>query len=133
MSKISIWIQQHRAFSNYFLISLSLLFFDVICSRFCENFVGVVEANTISLVLGFIIQYFLCAKKVYHNNDFRTAVIFFLTWLLALGMADSIIYIFRVMIFDNRTEFLYFLIAKGFSIVIPFFFIYFLRKRLIER
>lgn len=133
MNKINLWIQQHRAFSNYFLISLSLLFFDVICSRFCENFVGVVEANTISLVLGFIIQYFLCAKKVYHNNDVRTAVIFFLTWLLALGMADSIVYIFRVMIFDNRTEFLYFLIAKGFSIVIPFFFIYFLRKRLIER
>ena len=133
MNRINRWIQQHRAFSNYFLISLSLLFFDVICSRFCENFVGVVEANTISLVLGFIIQYFLCAKKVYHTNDVRTAVIFFLTWLLALVMADSIIYIFRVIIFDNRTEFLYFLVAKGFSIVIPFFFIYFLRKRLIER
>ena len=133
MNRINLWIQQHRAFSNYFLISLSLLFFDVICSRFCENFVGVVEANTISLVLGFIIQYFLCAKKVYHTNDVRTAVIFFLTWLLALVMADSIIYIFRVIIFDNRTEFLYFLVAKGFSIVIPFFFIYFLRKRLIER
>ena len=127
------WLNGHRQFSNYFFISLSLTFFDIIFSRFCENFTGAVEANTISLVFGFIIQYFLCAKMVYGNNDARTALIFFLTWLLALAMADGIVYICRVIIFENNKGFLYFLIAKGFSIVIPFFFIYFLRKRLIER
>lgn len=131
MNTFSTWIKNHREFCNYFVISCSLTIFDVIFSRFCERFVGVVEANTISLILGFVIQYFLCAKTVYRSNNARTAIIFFLTWLLALALADSIVYVFRVIVFENRQELLYFLIAKGFSIVIPFFFIYFLRKRLI--
>ncbi|MBQ6772476.1 MAG: hypothetical protein IJP48_00270 [Synergistaceae bacterium] len=100
-------------------------------SRILEMFVGVVEANTISLVIGFVIQYFLCSRKVYQNNDFRTALMFFLTWLVGLTMADSIVYFVRVIIFTNKPDILYFFIAKGFSIVIPFFFIYFLRKKLI--
>ena len=52
MNKIQNWVKAHRAFSNYFLISLSLTFFDIIMSRTLEMFVGVVEANTISLIIG---------------------------------------------------------------------------------
>lgn len=133
INKIKKWRREHQKFSNYFLISLFLTFFDIIFSRFCEKFTGAVEANTISLIFGFIIQYFLCAKKVYQNNSVRMALIFFLTWLLALSMADGIVYVFRVIIFEKRKDFTYFLVAKGFSIVVPFFFIYFLRKRLIEK
>lgn len=131
MNKFQNWVKTHKAFSNYFLISLSLTFLDIIMSRILEMFVGVVEANTISLVIGFVIQYFLCSRKVYQNNDFRTALMFFLTWLVGLTMADSIVYFVRVIIFTNKPDILYFFIAKGFSIVIPFFFIYFLRKKLI--
>ena len=76
-------------------------------------------------------QYFLCTKKVYAGSSFRTMVIFFLTWLLGLGLAEGIIYVVRTLIFHDAEGMLYFLIGKGFSIVIPFFVTYFIRKMLI--
>ena len=131
MKKIKIWIKEHRLFSSYFLISVLVTFIDIFVSRLCEIRLNEVESNTIGVISGFIVQYFLCASKVYKKNDAKTALIFFLTWLLGLGIADSVVYVCRVILFDNKKEIIYFFIAKGFSIVIPFFFIYYLRKRLI--
>lgn len=129
--KIKNLYQSHKSFYTYFLISVFVTILDIIVSRVSENIVDPVLANTFGVVVGFVVQYFLCTKKVYNNSNIRTLVIFFLTWLLGLGLADIIIWIVRVKIFNNENTTLIFLIAKFFSIAIPFFITYFLRKKLI--
>ena len=131
ISKINQWIKAHRSFVIYFLISVFVTLVDIVVSRVSERFVDVVIANTIGVVTGFVIQYFLCTRKVYAGSSVKTAVIFFLTWLFGLGLANLIVYIVRIKIFDNREGLIYYLIGKGASIVIPFFILYFIRKKLI--
>ena len=113
------------------MISVFVTIIDIAVSRISENFVDVVIANTIGVVTGFVIQYFLCTRKVYSGSDIRTALIFFLTWLLGLGLADLIVYVVRVIILGNQEGLICYLIGKGASIAIPFFVLYFLRKKLI--
>ena len=129
--KINQWIKAHRSFVIYFLISVFVTLVDIVVSRFSERFVDVVIANTIGVVTGFIIQYFLCTRKVYAGSSIKTAIIFFVTWLLGLGLANLIVYVVRVLIFENRDGIIYYLIGKGASIAIPFFVLYFIRKKLI--
>ena len=129
--KIGQWYKAHRSFVIYFLISVFVTLVDIVVSRVSERFVDVVIANTIGVVTGFVIQYFLCTKKVYAGSSVKTAVIFFITWLLGLGLANLIVYLVRVQLFDNREGLIYYLIGKGASIAIPFFITYFIRKKLI--
>ena len=51
--------------------------------------------------------------------------------MLALGLADLIVYVVREKIFSGNDGMIPFLVAKGASIVIPFFITYFVRKALI--
>ena len=127
--KINQWIKAHRSFVIYFLISVFVTLVDIVVSRVSERFVDVVIANTIGVVTGFIIQYFLCTRKIY-KGSVKSAVIFFVTWLIGLGLANLIVYVVRVLIFENREGFIYYLIGKGASIAIPFFVLYFIRKKL---
>jgi putative flippase GtrA len=129
--KICQWYKAHRSFVIYFLISVFVTLVDIVVSRVSERFVDVVIANTIGVVTGFVIQYFLCTKKVYAGSSVKTAVIFFITWLFGLGLANLIVYLVRVQLFDNREGLIYYLIGKGASIAIPFFITYFIRKKLI--
>ena len=87
--------------------------------------------NAAGVITGFIAQYILCIRKIYAGSNLRTMVIFFLTWLLNIGIAEGIIYVVRSLIFHNADGMIYFLVGKGVSIVIPFFITYFLRKKLI--
>ena len=131
MEKIKQWIKAHRSFVIYFLISVFFFFFFFFVSRVSERFVDVVIANTIGVVTGFVIQYFLCTRKIYAGSSIKTAVIFFVTWLFGLGLANLIVYVVRVLIFHNSEGIIYYLIGKGASIAIPFFILYFIRKKLI--
>lgn len=131
VSKIKQWIKTHKAFVTYFLISVFVTVVDIVLSRVCERFVDIIIANTIGVVTGFVIQYILCTRKIYAGSSVRTAVIFFLTWLFGLGLANLIVYVVRVLIFSNREGLIYYLIGKGASIAIPFFILYFIRKKLI--
>jgi len=129
-NKISQWIKAHRSFVIYFLISVFVTLVDIVVTRISERFVDIVIANTIGVVTGFVIQYFLCTRKIY-KGSIRSAVIFFVTWLFGLGLANLIVYVVRVLIFNNREGLIYYLIGKGASIAIPFFILYFIRKKLI--
>lgn len=130
-NKISQWTKAHRSFVIYFLISVFVTLVDIVVTCVSERFVDIVIANTIGVVTGFVIQYFLCTRKIYAGSSVKTAIIFFVTWLFGLGLANLIVYVVRVLIFDNREGIIYFLIGKGASIAIPFFVLYFIRKKLI--
>ena len=124
-------LKRHKAFIWYFSISVIATVVDVVVSRLSERIFPIVIANTMGVVAGFILQYFLCTAKVYAGSSKRTALIFLVTWFGALLLADGIVYVVREVIFDNRDGLCYYLIGKGCSIAIPFFITYFIRKKLI--
>jgi len=141
ISFVKKWISEHKSFVNYFLISCFVTVLDIAVSFAVEKgllAMGLLEASKASLagnacgvVIGFIVQYFLCTKKVYAGSNFKTLLIFFLTWLMGLGIAEAVIYVVRTLIFHDADGLIYFAIGKACSIAIPFFITYFIRKILI--
>ena len=135
------WISKHKGFVNYFLISCFVTVLDVIVSFGLEKCLitlfsvdaskAALAGNATGVITGFIVQYFLCTRRVYVGSSAKTLIIFFLTWLLSLGFAEGIIYVVRTLIFHDAEGMIYFLVGKAFSIVLPFFLTYFLRKALI--
>ena len=114
----------------YGIISVFVTFVDVIVCRLCEQLTTPVIANTIGIVTGFIIQYFLTARHVYNTKSTKSFVLFLATFFLNLLMANGIVYVCRTYIFDNSTDSIPFLISKAASIVFPFFITYFIRKKI---
>lgn len=126
-------IKQHRDFNMYLAISIFVTLIDVAVSRIGESFSSnLLITNTLGVVTGFIIQYFLTSRHVYKNQSIRTLIIFFATFLMGLVLANGIVYLSREFLFHNSESFLVFAVSKGFSIVIPFFVMYFVRKSLIK-
>lgn len=131
MQRIQAAYQKRKAFYNYFLISVTVTLADVLVCYLMECFVDKITANTIGVVCGFILQYFLTARHVYHYRNLRSFVLFLLTFAVGLLLANAIVYLSRVYLFQDSESLIAFLVSKGFSIVLPFFAIYFLRKKLI--
>ena len=121
-----------KEFGLYLLFSVVVTIIDMSISRFAEKVVPLVVANTAGIITGFLIQYVLTAKFVYHKQNRKAFLIFFGTFLLSLLLANSIVLFSRSVIFGGSDEFIPFFMSKGLSIVIPFFFNYFLRNRLMK-
>lgn len=120
-----------RSFLRYGMISVFVTIIDVLVSRVSEITFDPVVANTIGVIVGFIIQYFLTAQHVYNNKDLRTFIVFLLTFFIGLILANVIVFFSRNFLFVDMETNLAFLISKGFSIVVPFFITYFIRKKFI--
>ena len=122
-------IQLHKSFLLYGMISVFVTIIDIATCRLCEMWVPPVAANTVGVVTGFIIQYFLTAKHVYNKNNIKSFVVFLWTFFVGLIFANSIVYVSRTFFFAGSDSSLAFLTSKGLSIVLPFFLMYFLRKK----
>lgn len=114
---------------SIFMISVFVTVIDIFVSWLTEIWVPVIYANSIGIITGFIVQYFMTSKYVYNKKNMKVFLKFFVTFLIGFVLADLIVYIFRVMIFENSDKLIVFMISKGFSIVIPFFVMYFIRKK----
>lgn len=130
INKIKSQFIAHKSFISYGLISIFVTVIDVIVSRFSENFFSPIVSNTIGVIVGFIIQYFLTARHVYNTKSIKSFLVFFGTFLINLFLANSIVFVCRTYIFGNSKSNIAFLISKGASIVLPFFITYFIRKKL---
>lgn len=142
IQRVKTLIVEHKAFFLYGLISVFVTVIDMIVSRFFEGFFGVfitsvsaipVTANTVGVVVGFIIQYFLTAKYVYHTRTVKSFSVFLGTFFINLFFASTVIFVFRTLLFDNSLSTEAFLVSKIASIVIPFFVTYFIRKKVMPK
>ncbi len=122
-------ILSHKAFLLYGIISVFVTLIDVLTCRICEIWISSVTANTVGVITGFVIQYFLTARHVYNKNNIKSFIVFLWTFFVGLIFANSIVYVFRTFVFSGSDSSLAFLVSKGFSIVLPFFLMYFLRKK----
>lgn len=118
---------------RYTAISIFVALIDMCVSRLTENFLPLLLANTAGIVTGFLIQFLLTARFVYHKRNQKSFLVFFGTFLLGLLAANAIVWFSRTALFQNSDAFIPFLVSKGLSIVLPFFGNYFLRRKLIER
>ena len=119
----------HKDFILYGIISVFVTIIDIITCRVCETWFSSVFSNTVGVVTGFVIQYFLTSRHVYNKSNIKSFVVFLWTFGVGLIFANSIIYVFRTIIFSGSDGRLAFLVSKGVSIVLPFFLMYFLRKK----
>lgn len=122
----------HKQFYRYLTISIFVTIIDILMSRVCEMFISILIANSIGIITGFLVQYFLASKYVYNRNQISTFIKFFVTFLLGFLLANGIVYVCRYMIFNESKLIIPFMVSKGLSIIIPFFVMYFIRKSWIK-
>lgn len=117
--------------AKYLAISIFVTVIDtaVVWVLSMQRSVDLTVANTAGVIVGQIIHYALASGQVF---DMETSplvvVIYFGTFILGLLLANWIIataYALSVGLLGKQLAFLF---AKGCSIVIPFFALYFLRK-----
>ena len=128
MSFVREWYAQHKPFCHYLMISVFVTILDAGASRIGEFFVDLILANSMGILVGFTVQYFLASRHVYNNKDMATFVKFLLTFFFGFCLANGIVYLCRTSIFHGSEAFVAFAVSKGLSIVIPFFVMYFMRK-----
>lgn len=131
------WIRAHRNFVVYFLICCFITVLDIVVSYVVERALLAATSraalasqigNISGVVTGFTVQYIQCTRSVYAGSNWRTFALFLGTWFIGLAFAQAIIYVTRSLIFKDAEGMVYFLIGKFFSIALPFFLTYYLRK-----
>ena len=117
--------------AKYLAISIFVTIIDtaVVWVLSMQLSVNLTAANTAGVIVGQIIHYILASGQVF-DMEFGPvgAVIYFGTFVLGLLLANWIIataYALGVGLLGKQLAFLF---AKGCSIVIPFFALYYLRK-----
>lgn len=113
---------------KYFIISCLATGIDFSISYllYREALFNYLISSNIGIVSGFIFQYFTSVKYIFKNSDFMNSfVIYIVTFLFGIFIANSTIWI------SFRLVKLSFPISKGFSIAVPFFITYFIRKKLL--
>lgn len=88
-------------------------------------------ANTIGVLTGFFVSYFLSLKKVFNTqHGFSAFAIYAGTSFIGLILANYLITTAYSVSIVYCPEWFAFLFSKGVSIVVPFFIMYFMRKYL---
>jgi putative flippase GtrA len=90
-----------------------------------------VTANTTGVISGFFVSYFLSLKTVFGAcHGIGSFAIYVFTSGIGLVLANFLIATTYAFFITYFPEWFAFLLSKGFSIVVPFFVMYFMRKYL---
>ncbi len=133
MDSIQKIYDKYREFIQYFTFSVIATLVDVttVWILFHSFSIGLGFSNTIGVTLGFILNFFLSVKFVFQTRyGVLSFLIYLVTFLIGLVVADFAIvqsYAFAIQWVSKELAFLF---GKGVSLVLPFFFIYFIRKKL---
>lgn len=95
---------------------------------------GIVVANTAAVLMGALVHYFITLLIVFEKrNNAKSFLIYILSFVLGLVLQNAIIWLFYEKILFRAAEFWKYTVSKGMSLVVPFFLLYVIRKRLNER
>lgn len=118
---------------TYLFFSVLSTILDTLVVWIFFQFLGIdlTIANTIGIISGFFLHYFLSAKTVFHTQyNLYSFIIYLGTSGVGLLLANFLIantYSFAV---KYTPVWLAFLFGKGVSVLVPFFVMYFIRKYL---
>jgi GtrA-like protein. len=133
MNIVNSVIRKRLAIEKYFYYSVIVSFVDTgIVWMLVRYFsVHLIAANTIGVVIGFLLHYILASKSVF-NTNYRPAgfIVYLATFFAGLMLADWLIYMSYHYVFTAYAVDLRLLLSKGVSIAVPFFAMYYMRKYL---
>lgn len=116
---------------KYLFYSIVVTIIDVIAVWLLMKLfkVPLVYANTIGVILGFVIHYFLASKSVFDTSyGILGFAVYLGTFIFGIAFANYLIYVCYHYIFYFLSANLNFLLSKGVSIALPFFIQYYVRK-----
>lgn len=125
----------HSILARYLFNSVIAMLVDVSIVWVLMNYTDIklVASNTIGIIVGFFIQYILSLKRVFNReHDMKGFIVYFVTFIFGLVLANVLIYISYEYFFILFSLNLRLLLSKAVSIVIPFFAMYFIRKRIYD-
>lgn len=125
-------IKKYSRFLKYGIISVIITIIDVIVVRLLYlNDIKLVYANTAGMITGSIVQFILNSKFTFKNEiNLKYLIYHFGTFLFGVWLANTIIDFSYNLLLKNISEVFSFYIAKGLSIILPFFVLYFIRAYL---
>lgn len=133
VDKLTGLVKKNRNVIIYFCISVIVTFLDISIVWILRNSfnLGIVGANTVGVVSGSVLQYFLVSRYVFFvEYGIPGFLTFFGTFLFGLVLADWIIWLSSESLPHSLDKNLNLFISKGLSIAIPFFVLYGTRKLL---
>lgn len=113
---------------KYFIVSCLVSIIDFFISYLLYNLANVnyLAACNIGIVLGFIVQYFVCTKYVFKTKlTIHSFIVFLTTFFIGIILADG------TMLTSYSLLHLSFFISKILSMGAPFFITYFIRRLLL--
>lgn len=129
-------LQQYIKIIQYLFYSILSTILDtcIVWITFHIANINLSVANTLGILAGFILSYVLSIKKVFETQHSSHAFIIYLsTSILGMILANYLItstYNLSIIYFPKWFAFL---LSKGVSVVLPFFFMYFMRKYLYNK
>lgn len=128
-------IKKYRTIISYGIISVLVTLVDLALVRVLSlRGVRLVLANTAGVLTGSILQYLLNLRFSFRRaHSGRALAIHVLTFLMGLGLANLVMTTSYSLLMRRLQEAPSFYLAKGLSIVVPFFAMYIVRKTLYRR
>ena len=133
IGRVFVLMERYRRILHYLLNSciVTVLDIGVVWILHYAFRINLVLANTCGVIVGTMIGYYLTSKFVFEGAKGKRGVLVYLaTFILGLVLANSLIYLGDNFLFIGLKEHWKFLFSKGISIVIPFFILYGIRKKL---
>lgn len=123
--------KRYQMILTYFSHSVLSTLLDVVIVWLLLNYaqMDITWANTCGVVAGFVLGFLLDVKRTF-NKEYTplTFMVYFGTFLLGLALADVLITVTYGALEGYLPRAWSFLISKGVSVVVPFFFLYGVRK-----
>lgn len=126
-------VLKYRKSLSYILASCITAAFEIVIGLFLLNMISLseVSANTIGIICGTCLHYFIVTKKVFIGKiSHKSVAVYLITFLIGLLLQNSVVWVicrFMPLIFGESFRYL---IAKGCSLVCSFVVMYRLRKKL---
>lgn len=133
MKKINELILRHKQILKYLSCSIFTAVVETVAGYYLKGMfsINIVVANTISIFVGMIIHYVLVSKTVFERDyDLWSIFVYAATFLIGIVLQNAIICVAYEALRFRSIDFIRYVLSKGFSLGIPFFAIYYLRKKL---
>ena len=90
--------------------------------------------NTMAIFFGAVIHYFLTSVLVFKiKKNAASVVVYVLSFAIGVLLQNLVIWLFYDFLLKTQTQGVRYAVSKALSLAIPFFVVYFIRKKLNER
>lgn len=124
---------KYKKFILYFGCSLTTMVMEMAIGWFLLKLFPerIVLTNTIAVVISALVHYLITLALVFRlRQNYRSAVVYVLTFLLGIVLQNVIIWVFYTHLLEHTPAVVRYFVSKVFSLGVPFVFLYYLRCKL---